>query len=241
MTAFSGSSARFTAAQPDGYYVPRVYAKTRPLIVYMPGNGIMPQQGGLSAASLLNALVAQGYCVVAPNVTDLFGNATAMTRISDAITWGRANLPCTTGPVAIVGASNGAIAGIQYLRQNPTLVAAVVTLICPVDLNNIRVNDISSLRASIDTAWGVTYPAALPAHADPLTDVAAYAAVGAKVQQWISTNDPLDNATTGHTETGFAANIGAEAHSAGAVGHAETSWTGLDIPTAVQFIASRTV
>lgn len=236
MGSYSVALARMTSGQPDAWYIPRIRAATRPLVVYMCGAGDTPLSGLNGARPLLAEIVKAGYCVVQPSTSPLFGNAVAMARIADAITWGQANLPCTNGTPAFVGISNGGICSLQYARQNPA--ACAVTVIAPVDIEFIRTGDLLAQRANIDAAWGVTYPAALPTHGDILTDKAAY--VGLPIQMWVSSNDGLDNPAVGHTQHEFATFVGADYHSAGAVGHADSSWSGVDVGTVMAFVKAHT-
>lgn len=238
MAATSVGSARFTAAQPDLWYRPRIWAALYPLVVFQTGGTDTAATTGMTGARpSLDALVTQGFSVVMP-AAGSWGNATAMTRMSDAITWGRANLPCTTDPPVVIGISNGGVATLQYARQND--VTAAVTFIAPLDLNYLRDNDIASTRAGIDTAFGVTWSSpgveALPAHADLLTDSDSY--VGLPLQMWTSSDDPLNNPAA--TQASWAASVGADWHNLGAVGHSYASMNGVDPAAVVAFIEART-
>ena len=74
--------------------------------------------------------------------------------------------------VAIVGLSHGHLLGTAWAAANPAKVGALAGLIPAANLQALRVyhdsiGDIFGVRAAIDTAWGVTYPAPLPGAGDP--------------------------------------------------------------------------
>lgn len=100
---------------------------------------------------------------------DVFANDPHMTRITAAKTYLTSNSQASPSKVHLIGISMGAGAAIRWASQNPTLVASVTAIIPMVNISDIYVNDKLGQRAAIGTAWGVTYPTALPAGADLLT------------------------------------------------------------------------
>lgn len=233
MGALSISSGRFTSGQPDLWYVPRIRQAIYPLVIFQTGGSDTAATSNiLGARPTLAELVRCGFCVVQP-AAGPWGAATAMARMDDALTWGRANLGCTANPPVVIGTSNGGVASLQYARQHD--VAACVTFIAPVDVNYIRDNDLVSARATIDAAWGVVYPAALPAHADIITDGASY--TPSKLQAWTSSNDVLNDPTS--TQQAFFQGIGADWHNLGAVGHDYASMDTVDPSVVRDFVLAR--
>lgn len=232
-TAFSSlAEGRFTPGQRDAIVAPRVHG-TRQVAVYLNGaNGTASEAvggDGLPAVGGLNwRLARDGLLVVAPTVTQTWGNATAMSRIDQAVTYARANLGGSAAPPVMVGGSHGATGGLLYAASHE--VAAVVGFIPAVDVAFIRDNDLLGQRATIDAAWGVTHPQALPADAivlgkDP----------GCPVQLWYSTDDPI---STGVVD--YATSVNADLHSLGALGHTDAAIAAIDTDQMLAFIAAHT-
>lgn len=168
MTAGVASSlgtARITAGRDDVYLLPASpNPKLPPVIVFHGSNvnvGTVLGSGGLPSYGVLTrALAAAGFVVVAPSIDGFWGNSTSDARIDAALAWTRANLPVhPSWPPFLVGASMGAYAALEYAADHP--VCGVVGIIPAIDGQAIRVADTLSLRAVIDSAWGVTYPGTL--------------------------------------------------------------------------------
>lgn len=208
---------RFTAAEYDLDYNPRVFNKKYPLVVFMAGGSDTPVSAPLGGAiPAMDALVDAGFVVVQPSVGTggaAYGNATAMARVNAAKAYAQARLGCRDGRIVVSGTSNGGITALQYTRQYD--VAATVTFIAPIDLYYMRDNNISGTAAGINTAAGVTGTDPFPAHFDLWTDAASYA--GKPILQYSSSNDPLRNPA--NTQQAWAAAVGAEWHDLGATGH----------------------
>jgi pimeloyl-ACP methyl ester carboxylesterase len=105
-------------------------------------------------------------CLAGQMGGDTFANDTAMTRIGQARTYLAAASGCSNAKILLVGASMGAALALRYAGENPAQVAGVVGIIPLVNIDAIYQANTLGLRAAIGTAWGVVYPAALPANAN---------------------------------------------------------------------------
>lgn len=156
-----------------------------------------------------------------------WGNATADTRIDAALAWLRANTTATSDPPLLVGASEGACDALTYASDHP--VAGVIGIIPAIDIQAMRVADTLGLRAAIDAAWGVTYPAALPAGANPATLTAALSSV--PQQHWYASND-----TVSANIAAYAAAVGADLRNVGALGHTDAAIAAVAATDVLTFI-----
>lgn len=227
------STGRFTAALSDIVQDPH-WRVTRPLAVYCHGGTADATQAagiGLAAVpGILAPITRMLHPVVAPSLGSAhWGNATARTRIGDAITWGTANRN-VAGPVVLVGTSMGVTAALNYAADNPGAVACVVGIIPAIDLQAIRVADTNGARAGIDTAYGVVYPAALPTGSNP---AARTAELDIPIQLWTASDDAVSaNAPA------FATATGAVVNDVGALGHDNDAVAAVDPNIVAAFIAA---
>lgn len=129
-----------------------------------------------ASGALAGLIAKEGIpCIAAEMSGQAFGNAAAMTDITNAITYMGAQLGTPTTKAHLIGISMGAYTGLRYAITNPTKVASFTGIIPLCDLDYIYQNNVAGLRAQIGTAWGVTYPAALPAGAIISSTAAALA------------------------------------------------------------------
>lgn len=233
----SVKTGRFTAAVKDAVCRPVDLSPAgHTVVAYGHGGGNTATEAigawGLPAmGTLVHTLAAAGLTVVAPTATLLWGNSTDQTRRTTAITWARTNARGSSAPVVLIGASMGSTSSLLYAADHPAEVAAVIGVIPAVDIQAIRVADTFGLRASIDAAWGVTYPAALPAGADPAARVADFD--GIPIQLWYANDDPASvNIGT------FAAAVGADLHDVGALGHTAAATAAVDAAAVLAFISA---
>lgn len=230
MIARSYEYGRFTSAVAgDGAAVPRIWAGSRPVVYChsssMDGGQMFGGEQLPSIATLIDSLVGDGWSVVAPSIAALWGNATARSRIDDALRWIRARNG-TDEPAVLIGASMGAAAALSWANTHTSDVACVIGIIPAVDLEAIRTANTGSLRAPIDTAYGVTYPAALPAGSNPV-DMTNLDSI--PVQLWTASDDAVSaNAATGLPN--------AEIHNVGALGHTDAAVAAVDVETVATFI-----
>jgi pimeloyl-ACP methyl ester carboxylesterase len=194
----------------------------------------MTGSSGLYAArQYAYAMTDLGYSVVSVTCTELWNNATCQARIAAGLAWARAELGCSDDPAILIGGSMGANNALGWAADHPADVACIVGVIPLLSLQYARVaNPLMpgyNARASIDAAWGVTYPAALPAGADPWDEQATLATI--PIQLWYASNDTV----TSDIGT-FAANTGADVHDVGALGHTAAAMAAVDIEAMQDFI-----
>lgn len=119
---------------------------------------------------MLRRIADNGFVVIAHDLgvapRTNWGNAEAQARLASVKTWGQANLPVASGGVHLIGASMGCVAALRYAHLNPASTRSVTAILPAVHMEEIRATNLT-LRSAIDTAWGVTYPAPLPAGVDP--------------------------------------------------------------------------
>lgn len=172
---------------------------------------------------------------------DNWGNANAVTRLGQAITWLQTPAApglspggggAATGKVFLVAISMGSLLALNYAQAHPASVAAIVGILPAIDLDNIRDN--TAFKAAISSAWGTgtwTAPGtpALPGGANPAV-AGNHSAIGAIPQRLYYAPDDAIVATA--TVTAFASavgssvslvNLGAGGHSDASVGHVSAS------------------
>lgn len=220
--------ARFTTGvKGDVVATPRIQ-KARPPIIYCHSSAIDGSEalgvGTLVAVrTITEALVAAGYTVGAPSLAALWGNATAKSRITDALTWLRANTLCTDDPAILIGTSMGATSALSWAVDNRSDTAGMIGVIPAVDVQQLRVDNPNGLRTSIDAAYGVTYPAALPAGSNP-KDMNF---TSLPIQLWTASDDPVSV---------NAASVATDHRNVGALNHTNTAVAAVDTEDVLSFI-----
>lgn len=131
---------------------------------------------GLDNTTLLgNTIVRQGFTMTAvPDRAGTFGNPTAQGDLAAAVAFARASMGSSDDLPVLAGISMGTELMIAYALANPAAVACIVGVL-PVDLEHAYANDVNSTRAGIAAAWGVAYPAPLPAGAQLFSRIAEIA------------------------------------------------------------------
>lgn len=225
--------SRFTAALPGIVQDPHWQVTRNPVVYCHGGSADCTQAAGSglpAVPAVLEPITRALHPILAPTLgTAHWGNTTARTRIGDALTWATANRD-TAGPAVLIGTSMGAAAALNYAADNPGDIACVIALIPAIDLQAIRVADTGGARAGIDTAHGVTYPAALPAGSNPATRTAE---LDLPIQLWTASDDAISvNAAT------FATATGADINDVGALGHDNDAIAAVNADTVASFIAT---
>lgn len=237
MTSSSLSSGRFTAATVDAVVRPRLWGRAagRRVALFCGGAGDSAAAAagvgafGDATRTLCAALAANGHVVVSPTVTGLWGTDLAVGRLDDALTYARAN-GASSAPALLIGVSMGAGTVLRWASLHPTEVAAVAGIIPAVDYQALRVADAFGARASIDAAWGVVYPAALPAGSDPATlDFTQQ-----HVALWYA---PDDATVAAGPVIAFAAAQRAQLTSVGNLGHTNAAVAAVDPAAILELVA----
>lgn len=146
--------------------------------------------------------------------------ASDVTMVDDAIDWMGAVMPdLDTSKVHLIGISMGGAVGLRYAIENPSRVASYTGVIPLLNIQSAYTTNYGSLRAQIEAAWGVTYPAALPAGAAIHTGAAALNGVIPSRVYYAGNDTVIDPAVT----QAVAATMGATAVDLGTNGHSEAS------------------
>jgi pimeloyl-ACP methyl ester carboxylesterase len=225
----SRSIGSYVAAEAATLLCGRLYkpdATKRPLIYFTGGPG--DDRDFITAA-------ASG-SQIAPRLADLgipivsaafgggnqFGNDTAQARIGQAWTWIKAQLNPKQDKFIGIGVSKGATALLNYARNNPANVAALLLIVPAVNLTDLHDNNRSGLAAAIEGAYGgspASFAAAAPTH-DPALNAAAHAALGIPVKMLHGDNDVT---VVPQTVIDFASATGYQIRSMGATDHLSTA------------------
>lgn len=147
------------AVIPKGYR----YDGTVRGVLFCHSRGGDATQGFLPTAStyaVIQAVARAGFPVLTTDLggTDTWGNDTAIARLTEAKTYLQgAAWNAKAGTVLLLGQSMGALAMLNWARQNLASVAAAVGLVPVSDLNDVYANNRGGFAAGIDTAYGGSY------------------------------------------------------------------------------------
>lgn len=226
MPASIWQSALVSASEMALLVTPRRRPATlKPPVIFCPSaggaaslflNGADATYGPRSA--LVRRVADMGHVCLAGDFggANTFGNATVIARLLTAWTFLQTQPLAATGPVILFGASMGGVSALNFARTYGTAkVKGIVSAFGVTDLDDIYQNDRGGFRATIGTAHGVTYPAALPATANPATNTSELGSI--PWRGWYASDDTL---VVPATQTAFAAAVAnGIATSVGAQGH----------------------
>lgn len=163
------------------------------------------------------------FCAASADLNGMtaWGNAGALTAIGQLWTQAINDLGVLSDKILIAGLSMGALTALNYTRQNPTKVKACLGITPAVSLpwhydNGFGTpGSVAQVQAEIEAAYGgyAGYQAAIPAHS-PYEGMDFPA--GVPLALWTSTDDTFVSNARTHE---YAAAVGAELGSLGAVGH----------------------
>lgn len=150
-----------------------------------------------------------------------WGNDTAQTRIGQAWTYVKTALGTRTDKFVGIGVSKGATALLNYTRNNPANVAALLLIVPAVNLTDIHDNNRSGLAASIETAYTnlAGWQAGAATH-DPALNTATHASQA--IPTFIFYGDG-DTTVTPSSVTSFASAVGATAQQITGTDHLTTA------------------
>lgn len=223
------TTARFTAATEDYVFSPRVRTQFRP-VIYMTGGGNLPSVGLQEAEAMIHAVTDLGYRVYMPSVPWLLGNSTARSRIDDTLVYAKAD-GCADLPPIIIGVSNGSICAMLWARDHAC--GGIVSILPPLDCEYLYQNNVLGLQANWQTAWSVTAPTPLPAHASPLAEALAGTLSAVPMQLYYSSDDTITQGAAASAAAGATAFLSAAARpgntssSVGALGHTGAALTAM--------------
>lgn len=234
----SYGAGRYVASEGDVLMLPSAYKRdgTARGIVYCHGAGELAPTP-LNAAGnktyqlrLMQTLVEAGFPLVscdlgvwaAGNTTDSnnWGSTQAQTRIGQAKTWlqSASGGGAKSGTVLLLGISMGNAAMVNYAKNAAAAVGAMVGILPVADIDDIYQNNRNSYRAAIGSAWGVTFPAALPANSNPATSNSG--AVGIPYRTYYASDDTI---ALPAPATALTTAIGGTATNLGALGHTDAA------------------
>lgn len=158
--------------------------------------------------SLLRSLADAGYAVAGSDISGQspMGNATSQARLAQVDAWtiaAKDAIPEGVGAASSkkrigLGISQGATTLVNYFGYDANDsshsghvadLAAFVFVLPALNLDFYYQNNTSGLRAVIEAAWGVTYPAALPARADSQSNMSLLASATIPIRIYIAAAD----------------------------------------------------
>jgi dienelactone hydrolase len=179
--AANTQTGRIFAGEQDTIFMPRDVRKGKRVCVLLHAHLTTAQTAGyewLDATNFPASVILAAYlasngipCITGQMGSQASGNDFAndegMSRVTAAISTLQAAVPgCATDKAVLGGLSMGGGTAARYAMLNPASVAAVYGIIPMADISDIYVNNRAGVQAEIGTAWGVTYPTALPSGAD---------------------------------------------------------------------------
>lgn len=189
---------------------------------------------GPSTAKQIRALSAAGYPIISADLSDPiyarsnWGNDDHIDAIGDARSYLEANFGAKADKVILFASSMGTAGALAYAKQNLSTVLVVAAQIPVLDVNAMYVSDAGGFRSDIETAYGITYPTAIPDIADH-SPVAFGASdlLNLPVGLWTSTDDNIASDTSDAQAWINAGAAGADVTltDIGAVGHTSTGAT----------------
>lgn len=161
-----------------------------------------------------------------------WGNAAEQAAVETGRVFAGTAMGSVVDKVHLIGISMGGQSVLQYARTNPTKVKSISLMIGAPDIDYIYQNDVGSSRAGIGTAWGVTYPTALPAGALLINDATSWDAI--PVKAWYVTDD-IFTPTASLTNLIASMALGS-AVSLGALGHTEAAIAAIPVADVLAFL-----
>lgn len=227
---------------PDFVLEPRLRpAVALPPLIYCHGSSVPAAIAvgfsGTGQPSLLQNICELGryvvVCQLGASLTN-WANAQAMAALTDAVAWAIAKSGYTGTAVHLAGASAGHAVASRWAAMNPSKVRSISGFIPVTGLQWCRDNN-TQLRTTIDAAWGVSYPAPLPAGADPFTDPAQIAVLKTIPWQGFAASDDTGAAPLVNTQAWGAVVRGAVT-SLGALGHTDAAIGAVPFPSVVKLL-----
>lgn len=189
----------------------------------------------VNAARWTKMMALAGFNMMTVSAGDGFGAPSESADMEVMRNWAATNMPwCDSSKLVIVGMSMGHMNALGYRRDHPTKVAGILGIMGAVDITAARVADNPpGVRAGTDTAWGVVYPAALPA--DALFMAQAPTLKGIPYRMYGSTADTIALAADAQA---FATAMEGEWIAAGAGAHGDAIMADVPIQGSIDFLRS---
>lgn len=177
--------------------VPRLGAGGRPLVLALHGangSGLDHADPAATGQFAIFHALAEKYAVIATDMggAQTWGTDVVLDRFDALLEWAATNIPsCSTASVYIWGASMGNYNALRIAADRPTKVRAVSACIPACDAEDMRVRNPMGSRGFIDTAWGIVYPAAIPARGNMLARAQAGELAGLPWKGFIASGDTV--------------------------------------------------
>lgn len=189
----TAKSGRAEVGAFDAMFQPRVINGGYPIVACHGATGAWFQWMSQSFPRMHQLLVEAangGIPSVAPNLGgDTWGNPTGTGLVDDALDAIGLASGADDSKAHLIGASMGAGVALEYAIANPTKVASMTLCIPMASIIALYNNNNGGFRAAIGTAWGVTYPTALPAGADILANAGTLS--GIPIRFYYATDDAI--------------------------------------------------
>lgn len=126
-----------------------------------------------------------------------YGTDALLTNVETWWAWIKTQGICATDKVIMTGASMGTLTSHRFARDHPDQVAGIGCFIPYIDVEYARTNDLLSIRALINTAWGMPVGSyiggadqtPIPTRGRPLDYATTLNAIPTHL--WYSTADPI--------------------------------------------------
>lgn len=168
----------------------------------------------------MTALARHATVLVADLGFASFGNATAITRVGQAITYLRSTWG-QSGPVVMVGISMGAITALAYTLAHPTEVKACALVIPGLDIADLHTHNVLGVPALIDAAYPPAYSDATDGPTHSPIHFAGSLPANLPIHLWTSSDDNLAVPST--ADAFVAARPQTARTDLGALGHTDTA------------------
>lgn len=198
--------------------LPRIYVPGKRLVVWCHEHGASGLTwNGVRDAQCQSAIADAGLPAASADLGGpaTWGNDASTSAIDDLWNLMKTKWGVPADKIVLLAGSMGNLTAFNYLRANPTKVAAVASMLPAVDLAYFHDSNPEGNTdpAEIEAAYGglATYQSALPTHSPKV-----HKAAGCPIHIWYSSNDTLALPATAEQ---FASDVGAGMTSFGAVGH----------------------
>lgn len=195
----TSKTGRVRATEVDSVFMPsKPRGSSKYGVILLHGKGVPREwtDGGGGTTSWASAeigprLAAAGIPSIAAEMSkDSFGNPASMTDVTAAAALLSSLTGCSTAKYHLFGVSMGGAVALRWAGANAAKVASVGGCMPLPDVKPAYDANTAGLRAAIGTAWGVTYPTAIPAGANlPSGSYPAIVAAGIPVRSYYTSSD----------------------------------------------------
>jgi hypothetical protein len=198
-----GKSTGRGVAEPSVLVLPRKIDTSKRIVFF--GHGANGQGTDLVHPAFKNlrakvfTAAQAGYIVLCADFggPQTYGSDALLTNVETWWTWAKAQGFCATDKLIGCGASMGTLTMHRFARDHPDQVAGLGCFIPYLDVEYARTNDLLSIRALINTTWGMpvgsyiggTDQTPIPTRGRPLDYASTLSSIPTEL--WYSTADPI--------------------------------------------------